>query len=108
MPDSDQRPTPVSPDDDPYLWLEKIKERRSIAWVDAQNAATLRRFGGDAVAADADLLRTIFGRPDAIPKIDRRGGRIFNHWTDEEHPRGLWRTTSLSSFRSAHPDWQVL
>ena len=108
MPDSDQRPTLASPDDDPFLWLEEVEGIRSIEWVNAQNAATLSRFAGTAVAADADLLQGIFERPDALPNIARRGGRIFNYWTDEQHPRGLWRSTTLESFRNEHTDWQII
>jgi len=44
MPVLDPRPTIEAPDDDPYLWLEEIEGARAIAWVEAQNAATFRRF----------------------------------------------------------------
>src|SRR5262249_42485699 len=35
------RPTLAAPDDDPYLWLEEVDGERALAWVEAQNAATL-------------------------------------------------------------------
>ena len=44
---TDPRPTIEAPDDDPYLWLEEIDGERALAWVDAQNAATLAQFGND-------------------------------------------------------------
>jgi prolyl oligopeptidase len=104
----DARPTIAAPDDDPYLWLEEIESARALAWVDAQNAATMQRFGDDCFAADRDTLARIFDRPDNIPCPNRRGARLFNPWRDAEHPRGLWRTTSLESFRSDAPRWDVL
>jgi prolyl oligopeptidase len=76
--------------------------------VDAQNAATMQRFGDDCFAADRDTLARIFDRPDNIPFPNRRGARLFNPWRDAEHPRGLWRTTSLESFCSDAPRWDVL
>ena len=38
---TDPRPTIEAPDDDPYLWLEEIDGERALAWVEAQNSATL-------------------------------------------------------------------
>ena len=104
----DPRPTVEAPDDDPYLWLEEIDGERALAWVEAQNAATLTRFADRRFAADRDTLAAIFDRPDNLPLIARRGPRVFNFWKDAEHPRGLWRTTTLDSYRSAAPEWEIL
>ncbi|MGC1889769.1 MAG: S9 family peptidase, partial [Stellaceae bacterium] len=105
---TDPRPTIEAPDDDPYLWLEDIDGERALAWVDAQNAATLARFGDRRFEADRDTLAAIYDRPDNIPLIARRGTKVFNFWKDAEHPRGLWRATSLDSFRGEQPDWDIL
>jgi prolyl oligopeptidase len=104
----DPRPTIEAPDDDPYLWLEETEGTRALAWVEAQNAATMQRFCGGSFAVDRDALKVIFDRPDNIPFPNRRGRKLFNPWQDAEHPRGLWRTTSLESFRSETPQWDVL
>jgi prolyl oligopeptidase len=104
----DARPSLSAPDDDPYLWLEEIEGAASISWVEAQNAATMQRFGDGRFSADRDALKTIFDRPDNIPYPNRRGAKLFNPWQDAQHPRGLWRTTSLQSFRSDAPDWEIL
>jgi prolyl oligopeptidase len=104
----DPRPTLEAPDDDPYLWLEEIDGEPAVAWVEAQNAATLTRFGDARFAADRDMLAAIFDRPDNIPIIARRGSQLFNFWKDAEHPRGLWRATSLDSYRSEQPLWDIL
>jgi prolyl oligopeptidase len=104
----DPRPTLAAPDDDPYLWLEEIDGARAVAWVEAQNEKTSSRFGDAGFAADRDALKAILDRPDNIPYVARRAGRLFNFWKDSEHPRGLWRATGLAGFRSATPDWQIL
>jgi prolyl oligopeptidase len=104
----DLRPTIEAPDDDPYLWLEEIDGERALAWVETQNAATLARFGDRRFEADRDTLAAIYDRRDNIPLIARRGAKVFNFWKDAEHPRGLWRATSLDSFRGEEPEWQVL
>src|SRR5260370_30744204 len=104
----DLRPTLEAPDDDPYLWLEEIESAPVLDWVEAQNAATLKRFLDEAVSADRKILKAIFDRPDNIPFPNRRAGRLFNPWRDAANPRGLWRTTTLESFCSDAPNWDVL
>ncbi len=56
---TDPRPTIEAPDDDPYLWLEEIDGERALAWVEAQNSATLAQFGDARFAADRDTLVAI-------------------------------------------------
>src|SRR5438552_2826997 len=108
MPVPDPRPTLAAPDDDPYLWLEEVGGERALAWVEKHNAQTLTRFGDGRFAADRDALAAIFDRPDNIPIIARRGWRVFNFWKDAGHPRGLWRATTLDSYRSEQPEWYIL
>jgi prolyl oligopeptidase len=80
---------------------------RVLDWVDAQNAATLQRFNDSGVIGDRDVLKAIFDRPDNIPFPNRRGGKLFNPWQDAAHPRGVWRVTTLDSYRADSPDWDV-
>jgi prolyl oligopeptidase len=105
---ADARPTIAAPDDDPYLWLEEIDGMRAVAWVDEQSQRTLARFGGAQFAADRDTLAAILDRPDNIPFVGRRGGHLYNFWKDANNPRGLWRRTTLESFRTAQPQWDVI
>ena len=107
MPNLDPRPTLAQPDDDPYLWLEEVDGARATGWADMQSGKTLSRFGGTAFAADRDALAAILDRPDNIPFVGRRGQSLFNFWKDAEHPRGLWRTATLESFRSDKPAWEI-
>ncbi len=104
----DDRPTISAPDDDPYLWLEEIEGARALAFVEGQNAATLARFGHSGFAADRDALAAIYDRPDNIPFVTRRGSALFNFWRDANNPRGLWRRTTLDSFRSERPRWEIV
>jgi prolyl oligopeptidase len=104
----DARPTLAAPDDDPYLWLEDVDGERALAWVEAQNRRTLARFGIGRYEADRESLAAIYDRPDNLPLIARRGARVFNFWKDAAHPRGLWRATTLDSYRGEMPNWQTL
>ncbi len=102
------RPTLAAPDDDPFLWLEDVEGQKAQDWVEEQNARTLARFGDASFAADRDGLTAIFDRPDNLPYITRRGGLIYNYWTDADNPRGLWRRTTLDGFQSSETTWDVL
>jgi prolyl oligopeptidase len=104
----DARPTLAAPDDDPYLWLEEIDGAAALAWVEAQTAQTLRLFGGEKFERDRDALAALLDRPDKIPFIIRRGEAVYNFWQDAGHPRGLWRRTSLASYRESAPKWETL
>ncbi len=102
------RPTLAAPDDDPFLWLEEIEGEGATAWVDDCTAKTLRRFGGAQYDLDRIALAALFDRPDRIPGVTRRGAYLYNLWQDAEHPRGLWRRTTLGSYRETNPAWDVL
>jgi prolyl oligopeptidase len=104
----DSRPTLSAPDDDPWLWLEEIEGARALEFVARQNLMTLDRFGGAAFERDRDLLAAIYDRPDNIPYVRRRDGYLYNLWQDAEHPRGVWRRTTLAEFRKATPSWEIL
>ncbi len=104
----DPRPILAAPDDDPWLWLEEVEGERALAWVAAQNAATLARLADSRFEADRDAVRTALDRPDKLPAVTRRGAWLYNFWQDAAQPRGLWRRTTLESYRGAAPDWEPL
>jgi prolyl oligopeptidase len=105
---TDRRPTLADPDDDPFLWLEDVMGARATAWADAQSRTTMERLGDARFAADRDELRGLLDRPDNLPVPTRRGGLLYNFWKDADHPRGIWRRTTLDSYRTPAPDWDVL
>ena len=43
-----------------------------------------------------------------IPYVRRRGDYLYNFWRDAANPRGLWRRTTLDSYRTDAPDWEVV
>ncbi|MEM8975728.1 MAG: prolyl oligopeptidase family serine peptidase [Pseudomonadota bacterium] len=105
---TDVRPTPEAPDDDPYLWLEEVEGDQALAWIERQNGRTLAAFGGDVWKDDSAILAGLLDRPDNIPFVRRRGDLLYNFWKDADNPRGLWRTTTLESYRTNSPNWSVV
>ena len=94
---------------DPYRWLEDVTADIALDWVRARNAETLGRLAqGDRFTALRTEILEALDSADRIPYVRRRGGYLYNFWQDAEHPRGLWRRTTLESYREPQPDWDVL
>ncbi|MCI4663513.1 MAG: prolyl oligopeptidase family serine peptidase [Neomegalonema sp.] len=104
----DYRPTREDPDNDNWGWLQEIEAVGVLDWVRRQNSETFRLFADSVFEADRDALAAIMDRPDRIPFVRRRGAHLYNFWQDAENPRGLWRRTSLASFQTSAPEWEVL
>ena len=95
--------------DDPYLWLEDVTGDDALAWVRERNGESLATLTGSARFAELrDGLRAVLDSDDRIPYVRRRGQLLYNFWQDAEHPRGLWRRTTLESYRSGDPEWELL
>ena len=94
--------------EDPYLWLEDITGDDALDWVRKHNEPTLAEFGG----ARFEQMRTetldVLDTDDRIPYVRRRGDHLYNFWRDAANPRGLWRRTTLESYRTEEPDWDVI
>jgi prolyl oligopeptidase len=95
--------------DDPYLWLEDVDSDRALDWVRAQNAVSQGELEADpGFEPLRQRLLSILDSDDRIPALTKRGAHYYNFWRDGEHPRGLWRRTSLESYRSDAPEWDTV
>ena len=93
---------------DPYLWLEELETPRARNWAAAQTEATLKALSTGDFEADRQTAYRLMTSPDQLPYIFCRGGSAYNFWTDADHPRGVWRRTSLDSYRTDAPSWEVI
>ncbi|MDE2277631.1 MAG: S9 family peptidase, partial [Burkholderiales bacterium] len=94
---------------DPYRWLEDVQGARALQWVQAHNARTEQVLqatpGFDALR---DSLREVLDSRAQIPYVSRRGDWLYNLWRDADHPRGLWRRTTLAEYRRPEPAWETV
>lgn len=94
---------------DPYLWLEEVHGQRTLAWVRERNAESRAQLETHPLFATLrDGLRAMLDAADKIPHVSRRGDALYNLWRDAGHPRGLWRRTTLASYRLAQPAWETV
>ncbi len=97
------------PEQDPHIWLEEARSPEALEWVATENERTLAAFEADPrfAQAKAEAL-AIFDSEDRIPFVSFRPDGLYNFWQDKANPKGLLRRTTLESYRSDKPEWEVL
>jgi len=90
-------------------WLEEMHGDRAMAWVNAENVKTAGVLEKDARFAGIYRSALAIGQAtDRIPYVQFLGGQLYNFWQDSVHVRGLWRRTTLASYRTASPVWTTV
>lgn len=110
------RPQPNAPEvstaagaPDPYQWLEPYRDARALAQVEQWNRRTVADLEADPrFARWQEQLLTILQAPDRIAQPAFRGEHVDNFWRDETNTHGLWRRTTLDSYRSDTPRWETV
>ncbi|MCU1431005.1 MAG: serine protease, family peptidase [Actinotalea sp.] len=104
-----QTPPAATEDHDPHAWLEDVDSDAGLAWVRERNAATGAGLAaGPEFAATRDAVREVLDSADKIPDVSKVGEHLYNFWRDADHPRGLWRRTTLESYRTDAPTWETV
>ena len=95
--------------DDSHLWLEDVLGERALNWVRERNAESERLLTADPrYAPMRQQIQAVLDSKDRIPSVSRHGAWLYNLWRDEAHPRGLWRRTTLDSYRQTDTNWQTV
>ncbi len=105
---ADLTPAGVRAADD-HLALEAVEGAEAMAFVAESNRRALAALEGDRRyetfrrQAEAILTAT-----DRIPSPSFLGEGIGNFWQDAANPKGVWRRTTLESYRSANTQWETM
>jgi prolyl oligopeptidase len=101
----------VTPED-PFTWLEEIEGQRALDWARAENARSLPVLQNDPrYQGFLDEALKIVNAKDRIPAVAFSGpneSELRNYWQDPDHVRGLWRRTTMASYRTADPKWETI
>jgi len=97
------------PEQDPCIFLEEARSPEALDWVAKENARTLAAFEADPRYAQlkAEAL-AIFDSTDRIPFVSFRPDGLYNFWQDKANPKGVLRRTTLESYRTASPEWEII
>lgn len=98
----------VTPQEDPYLWLENVTGDDALNWVRQRNETTQKKYESDSFQLLNDDLLKILDSDERIPFVSKHGEHYYNFWRDKDHERGIWRRTTLEEFRKPSPQWEVL
>ena len=105
---ADLTPAGVRAADD-HLALEEVEGAEAMAFVAESNRKALAALEGDRRyetfrrQAEAILTAT-----DRIPSPSFLGDGVGNFWQDAANPKGVWRRTTLDSYRSDDTRWETL
>ncbi len=94
---------------DKYAWLEDVHGERQMAWVKAENDRTTAILDKNPHFAtlQAEALK-VLDSPDRIADPEFHAGYIYNKWEDAQHPRGIYRRTSLEDYLQKDPHWETV
>ena len=94
---------------DPYLWLEDVEGADALDWVKSQNKITETRYAeSEEFSSTYEELLKEYQSTDRIPYASVQGGMMYNFWRDEKNVRGLWRRTTIESYKTDNPEWETL
>ncbi|MBR9826921.1 MAG: S9 family peptidase [Alphaproteobacteria bacterium] len=106
---SERQIVQIDPANDPRVWLEEVEGEEAIAWAEGQNERTFARLQGDERYQGLyDQALSVYQSEDRIPYGSFYGGYVWNFWQDAENTHGLWRRTTLESYLTEEPDWDVI
>jgi prolyl oligopeptidase len=95
--------------DQDHLYLEEVLGDKALTEVKSWNTRTLDRLMADPLfeKMNSEVLEIVNSK-DKIPYASYRNGEVHNFWQDEQHERGIWRKSTLSSYFSDTPVWQTV
>ena len=96
-------------EEDPYIWLEEVEGEDALAWATERSEATLAELSERPEYQQIyDDILAILTSDDRIPYPSIRGDMLYNFWTDEDHPRGIYRRTTWEDYLGGDPTWEVV
>jgi len=91
---------------DPYLWLEQIEEEKALSWVRDSNAKTDESLASTSLYQELyeDALSAL-NSESKLPEIEQIGDWVYSLKKNDDHPRGLYRRSHITTFRKGKADW---
>ena len=103
------RPAAPAVKNEDFLYLEEVNGEKALAFARAHDAVSEKQLAGEpGFQALQDRLFAIYSSKERIPSPRIQNESVRNFWTDAEHPRGLWRQTTLADYKKPKPTWTTL
>lgn len=103
-------------EDDPYKYLEEVESDVSLTFAKNNNDACLEALGDPKTSGTKTYERvlSILESNDRIPYASKYGNSeeeetiLFNFWKDSNNPKGIWRRTTMDSYKTEKPKWTTV
>jgi len=98
---------------DPHAFLEDVLGDESLKWVKEQNDKCIAAVGDPTETDRFKRILSILDSKDKIPSVSQIGtptknGMYYNFWQDDKHVQGIWRKTTLESYKTGEPEWHTV
>lgn len=95
--------------EDHYLYLEEVESPKALDFAKGENTKTLEHLKSlsSYPVLESELRKVILAK-DRMPGVYLKNGELYNFWQDDKNVRGLWRKTTIHSYKSANPEWEVI
>jgi prolyl oligopeptidase len=94
---------------DDHLALEEVQGAEAMAFVERSNAHARSVLETDPrYEVFRQQAEAILTAQDRIPFPSFLADGVGNFWQDATNPKGVWRMTTLDSYRTASPQWETL
>lgn len=94
--------------DGEHDYLKDVLGEKSLDWVKERNVHSVNALGDPSKSPLYDKILSILDSSDKIPYLRKINHHYYNFWQDKANPRGLWRRTSMESYTSATPEWDIV
>jgi len=91
-----------------HEYLKEVEGDRAIEWVKSRNDHCIDHVGRPNDSPLYERVLSILDSKEKIPHVRKIDDHYYNFWQDKNNARGLWRRTTLSSFKTATPDWETV
>ncbi|WP_083918628.1 prolyl oligopeptidase family serine peptidase [Mesorhizobium metallidurans] len=95
--------------EDTFLWLEDRTSKKALDWVHRQNEVTVGELQGDpSYQATFQTALDLMTAEDNIAVGAALNGHVYNFWQDKTNVLGLWRRTTVASYKTEKPEWETI
>lgn len=94
--------------DSKHNYLEEVNGSKAMEWVKQRNAHALDALGDPTNTKLYNKILDILDSKDKIPHVSKIGDYYYNFWQDSNNQRGVFRRTTLLSYKSDQIKWEIV
>jgi prolyl oligopeptidase len=91
-----------------HNFLKDVLGEEALSFVKDRNQHSIKALGDPTASPLYDKVLSILDSSDKIPFLRKINDMYYNFWQDKANPRGLWRRTTMESYMSKSPVWEVV